>query len=461
VTSEALVLDAADPTATPRVAFPRREGVEYGLDHAVIAGRDRWLVLHNDGAPNFTLGMGGIDVHTFDDLEPVIGHDPRVRLTDVQVSRDTVAVNLREGGLSQVRTFSLHDDGLGIGDNIAFDEPMFTASAAGFADWRQPFVRVTYESWLTPRTVLDYDPTAGTRVTRKQQPVIGYDPACFLQSREWVRSRDGVDIPISVVHHRDVRPRDTSPLLLYGYGSYELSMDPRMRIPTLSLLERGMVFVVAHIRGGGEMGRTWYEHGKLLEKKNTFNDFVDCARHLVESGWTSPDRLVAHGGSAGGLLMGAVANQAPELFAGVVAHVPFVDALTTILDPDLPLTVIEWDEWGDPVHDPDVYAYMKSYTPYENVSATDYPAIYALTSINDTRVFYVEPAKWVAQLRATTTSRHPILFKCEMSAGHGGASGRYDFWRETADYTAWIVDVADASHTPVHTVDGEVPAEDV
>jgi oligopeptidase B len=209
------------------------------------------------------------------------------------------------------------------------------------------------------------------------------------------------------------------------------------------------------VRGGGEMGRGWYEDGKLLAKKNTFNDFVDCARHLVDSGWTSAERMVAHGGSAGGLLMGAVANQAPELFAGVVAQVPFVDALTTILDPELPLTVIEWDEWGDPLHDPEVYAYMKSYTPYENITQTPYPAIYALTSINDTRVFYVEPAKWVAQLRATVTPGRPILFKCEMSAGHGGASGRYDFWREIADYSAWIIDVAGAGQAPLHDIGEE------
>jgi oligopeptidase B len=211
-----------------------------------------------------------------------------------------------------------------------------------------------------------------------------------------------------------------------------------------------MVYAVAHVRGGGEMGREWYLHGKLLEKTNTFNDFVDCGRHLVESGWTTPDQLVIHGGSAGGLLVGAAVNQDPDLFTGVVAQVPFVDALTSILDPNLPLTVIEWDEWGDPLHDPEVYAVMKAYTPYENVADRPYPAIYALTSINDTRVLYVEPAKWVAQLRATTTGTRPILFKCEMSAGHGGASGRYDFWREMADYSAWIVDVSGASHQPVH-----------
>ena len=452
VTSESRVLDAADPTAEPRIVIPRRPGVEYHLDHAVIAGEDRWLVLHNDAAENFTLGVGDLSLQSIDELETVIAHDPAVRLTEVHVSRDTVAVNLREAGLPQVRVFPVTQTGLGTGENIGFDEDLFSAHAAPFSDWRQPLVRLTFESWVTPRTVLDYDPRSQQQIVRKRQPVVGYDASRFVQSREWVRARDGVDVPISVLHHRDVPPRDNAPLWLYGYGAYELSMDPRMRVEVVSALERGMVFVVAHVRGGGEMGRHWYDGGKLLRKKNTFNDYVDCARHLIDTGWTSPDRLVAHGGSAGGLLMGAAANQAPELFAGVVANVPFVDALTSILDPDLPLTVIEWDEWGDPLHDPEAYAYMKSYTPYENITSGDYPAIYALTSINDTRVLYVEPAKWVAQLRATTTGSRPILFRCEMSAGHGGASGRYEAWRETADYSAWAIDVTGASHQALHAI---------
>jgi oligopeptidase B len=452
VTSEVRVIDADDATADPVVLFPRRDGVEYSVEHAVVAGRDNWLVLHNDGAPNFTLAVGGLDVSAFDELQTVVPHDPSVRLSDIQASGDTVVLNVRENGLAQVRVFTPDDSGIGDGTNIPFDEPMFTAFATGFADWHQPFVRVSYQSWLTPQTVLDYYPVTRTRVVRKVQPVVGYDPGLFVQSREWVRSRDGVDIPLSLVHHRDVAPRAGSPLLVYGYGSYEISSDPRLRTSVLSLLERGMVFAVAHVRGGGELGRGWYEHGKLLEKKNTFNDFVDCARHLVDTGWTSADRMVAHGGSAGGLLVGAVANQAPELFAGVVAQVPFVDALTTILNPELPLTVIEWDEWGDPLHDAQVYAYMKSYTPYENIETTHYPAIYALTSINDTRVYYVEPAKWVAQLRATVAPGRQILFKCEMSAGHGGASGRYDAWREIADYSAWIIDVAGVAHASQHPI---------
>jgi oligopeptidase B len=228
--------------------------------------------------------------------------------------------------------------------------------------------------------------------------------------------------------------------VIYGYGSYEASMDPWFSIPRLSLVDRGVSFAVAHIRGGGELGRRWYEDGKLLAKKNTFTDFVAAARHLVKTGWTASDRLVARGGSAGGLLMGAVANLAPDAFAGIVAQVPFVDALNTILDPSLPLTVTEWEEWGNPLESPDVYEYMKSYTPYENVAAVDYPAILAVTGLNDTRVLYHEPAKWIARLR-TVAPHGQYLLKTKMEAGHGGPSGRYDAWQEEAFVMAWILDL--------------------
>jgi oligopeptidase B len=275
----------------------------------------------------------------------------------------------------------------------------------------------------------------------KRAPVLGgYDPANFEQHRIWAKADDGTDVPVSLVCRRGT-PRDgTAPALLYGYGAYETCIDPAMSIARLSLLDRGFVFAVAHVRGGGELGRTWYENGKLLHKRNTFTDFIAAAHHLIDERWTSAERLVAEGGSAGGLLMGAVANLAPEMFAGILASVPFVDALTSILDPELPLTVIEWDEWGDPLHDPDVYAYMKSYSPYENVQPRHYPDILAVTSLHDTRVMYVEPAKWIAKLRATASGY--FLLKTEMSAGHGGVSGRYSSWRERAWELAWIIDTA-------------------
>jgi oligopeptidase B len=300
---------------------------------------------------------------------------------------------------------------------------------------------------VTPSTVYDLDLATGELTVLKQQTVLPapsgapFDTDAYEQYREWAVTPDGTRVPISIVCRKGT-PRDGSaPCLLYGYGSYEHSIDPGFSITRLSLLDRGFVYAIAHVRGGGELGRSWYTDGKLLHKKNTFTDFIAVARHLVHQHWTSADRLVARGGSAGGLLMGAVANMAPEAFAGIVAQVPFVDALTTILDPSLPLTVTEWEEWGDPLHDPEVYAYMKSYTPYENVTGQVYPPIFALTGLNDTRVTYHEPAKWIARLRAVAKGG-PFLLKTEMEAGHGGRSGRYDAWREEALVLAWIITTA-------------------
>ncbi|PPI10327.1 oligopeptidase B, partial [Rathayibacter sp. AY1D2] len=325
-------------------------------------------------------------------------------------------------------------------ERLVEDDLLEPRSGAVLAE--QPSLRLAYTSFVTPSTVLALDVATGERTVLKQQPVLGdYDPALYVQRREWAVAEDGTRVPLSLVWRRDAADPDSAPapLLLYGYGSYEASIDPGFSIARLSLLDRGVVFAVAHVRGGGEMGRSWYENGKTLAKRTTFTDFVSAARHLVDAGFTSPARLVAQGGSAGGLLMGAVANLAPEAFAGVLAQVPFVDALTSILDPSLPLTVIEWDEWGDPLHDAEVYAYMKSYSPYENVrEGVQYPRILATTSLNDTRVLYVEPAKWVARLREVGA---PALLRTEMTAGHGGVSGRYERWREIAFEYAWTLDV--------------------
>lgn len=301
---------------------------------------------------------------------------------------------------------------------------------------------------LTPSSTYDYDLETGELTLLKRQPVLDeptfgpYEPGNYLQERGWATAADGTQVPLSIVRRADVALDGSAPALIYGYGSYEIPIDSHFSIATLSLLDRGFVYAVAHVRGGGELGRSWYEQGKTLTKRNTFTDFVAAADFLVERGYTSTDRLAAAGGSAGGLLMGAVANLAPERFRAIHAAVPFVDALTTILDPELPLTVIEWEEWGDPLHDADVYAYMKSYTPYENVAPQDYPAILATTSLNDTRVYYVEAAKWIAALRrvATNDDHRPILLKTEMVAGHGGVSGRYKAWREKAFEYAWIID---------------------
>ena len=433
VTSEARLLDLSAPVAGFRVVWPKKEGVEYAVEHAVLGGRDRLLVLHNDGAEDFEL----VAVDPEDpegEREVLLRHAPGTRLEEVDAFAGFVGVSYRQGGLARVGL--LTSDGL---QEIGFDEPVFTAGIGSNPEWAQPTLRLGFGSMITPSTVLDLDVATGARTVLKQQPVLGgYDAAEYREWREWATASDGTRVPISLVARRDVAEDAPAPLLLYGYGSYEASIDPAFSIARLSLLDRGAVFAIAHVRGGGEMGRHWYEEGKTLTKRNTFTDFVACARHLVDAGRTTPDRLVAEGASAGGLLMGAVANLAPELFAGIHAGVPFVDPLTSILDPSLPLTVIEWDEWGDPLHDPEVYAYMRSYSPVENVERHPYPRILATTSLNDTRVLYVEPAKWVARLREVEAD---VLLKTEMSAGHGGVSGRYAAWRERAFELAWILDV--------------------
>ncbi|UYP19567.1 S9 family peptidase [Rhodococcus sp. Z13] len=448
ITSEGWVLESDNPTGEFRVILPRREGVEYSAEHAVVAGEDRFLILHNDVDPetgekaeNFVLAEAPVDDPTA--LRTLIGHRKDVRLEDVDAFEGHIVLGYRREALTRLAVWPLTEDGYGDLVELEFDEELFAVGPGGNPEWIQPTLRLGYTSFITPSRVYDYRVSTGELTLLKSQPVLGdFDPSLYEQRREWVTAEDGTRIPLSIVARKGA-PAD-APTLLYGYGSYEASIDPAFSVARLSLLDRGMVFAVAHVRGGGEMGRHWYENGKTLTKKNTFTDFVACARHLIDTGATSQGKLVADGGSAGGLLMGAVANLAPELFAGILANVPFVDPLTSILDPSLPLTVIEWDEWGNPLEDPEVYEYMRSYSPYENVEAKDYPAILAITSINDTRVLYVEPAKWVARLRATKTGDSPLLLKTEMKAGHGGVSGRYEKWREVAFEFAWVLETSGA-----------------
>jgi oligopeptidase B len=441
ITSEYRILEAKDPTGEFRVVAPRRQGVEYGVEHAVIGGEDVLLVLHNDGAENFELARTPVDSTSHEQWEPVIPHDPAVRLEEVDAFAEHLVVSQRSDGLTQIRVLGLGEGGIRTDELLGMEHPIYTVGLGGNPEFHQPTIRFGYTTMATPSSVNQIDLRTGERTMLKETPVLGgFDPDAYEQHREWATAEDGTQVPISIVVPKGV-PRDgTTPMVLYGYGAYETSIDPYFTISRLSLLDRGMGFAIAHVRGGGELGRPWYDGGKMLLKRNTFTDFVACARHLADTGWTSADRLVAEGGSAGGLLMGAVANLAPEAFAGIVADVPFVDALNTILDPELPLTVVEWEEWGNPLEDPEVYAYMKSYTPYENVAAKRYPPILAETSLNDTRVLYVEPAKWVAQLRATATNGADVLLKTEMAAGHGGVSGRYNAWRDRAFSYAWVLD---------------------
>ena len=438
LTTEVWMLDAATPDGEFTVVAPRRHGVDYNVEDA----GDQFLILHNDGAENFEIATAPVTDPTA--WTPLVPHRAEVRLLGVDAFTDFIVVYFRRDGLTGLRI--LRRDGTGEHE-IAFPEPIYRVGPGLNPEFGASRFRLSYTSLVTPGSVYDCDMATGELTLLKRQPVLPspageeYRPEDYEQYREWAVAPDGTRVPISLVRRRDT-PRDgTAPCLLYGYGSYELSRDPAFSIPVLSLLDRGFVYAIAHVRGGGEMGRSWYTDGKLLHKKNTFTDFIACAQHLVRERWTSAGHLVARGGSAGGLLMGAVANMAPEAFAGIVAQVPFVDALNTILDPTLPLTVTEWEEWGDPLHDPQVYAYMKSYSPYENVTGQAYPAVFALTGLNDTRVSYHEPAKWMARLRAVAKGG-PFLLKIEMEAGHGGRSGRYDAWLEEALVLAWITETA-------------------
>lgn len=441
ITSEFRYADATDPHAQFTVVLPRRDGVEYSVEHAVIGGQDRFLILHNDGAVNFTLTEAPVSDPT--QQRTLIPHRDDVRIDAVDAFAGHLVVSYRRAALPRIQLWPIGGDG-GYGEprEITFESDLMSAGVGWNPVWDAPRLRIAAGSLATPARIYDVDFTTGERTLLREQPVLGgYRPEDYVERRDWALADDGTRIPLSIIHRAGIDL--PAPTLLYGYGAYEICTDPAFSIARLSLLDRGMVFVTAHVRGGGEMGRLWYEHGKLLEKKNTFTDFVAAARHLVDSGVTRPQQLVALGASAGGLLVGAVANLAPDLFAGILAQVPFVDPLTTILDPSLPLTVTEWDEWGNPLSDRDVYSYMKSYSPYENVAARRYPAILAMTSINDTRVYYVEPAKWVAALRHANTDGRPVLLKTQMNAGHGGVSGRYKGWQETAFQYAWLLAVAD------------------
>ncbi|NLG45027.1 S9 family peptidase [Gordonia sp. (in: high G+C Gram-positive bacteria)] len=449
ITSEAYVLRADDPTGEFVSVAGRTEGVEYSVEHARIAGDDWFVIVHNDqraggGEKAMDFAVDIVPVDDFAARRELIPHRPGRRVEDVECFRDYLVLSYREDALPRVAIADLRRiDGLPTVDDfveVTFDQELRSAGLGANAEWETPKLRIGYGSYVDPTEVLDLDVATGERTLLRRQPVLGgYDPAEYTAVREWAVAADGTRVPVSLVFRRDLDRSKPAPMLLYGYGSYETCLDPGFSVARLSMLDRGMVMAFAHIRGGGEMGRLWYENGKTLTKKNTFTDFVDVARHLIDTGWTSPQHLVAEGGSAGGLLMGAVVNLAPELFNGILAAVPFVDALNSILDPSLPLTVIEWDEWGDPLHNAEVYEYMKSYTPYENVEAKPYPAILAENSLHDTRVLFVEAAKWVARLQECSTSDNPILLKTEMSAGHGGVSGRYKQWEETAFELSWIL----------------------
>ncbi|MEA4943675.1 MAG: S9 family peptidase [Propionicimonas sp.] len=440
--SETLLLAAGDRTGGPRVVTRRRPGIEYDVEVA----SDRLYIVHNDQADDFALAQAPLDASSAADWQPLWPGKPGIRLLGVSAYDQALVVSLRRDGLARVVVHPLTDSGdPGPGHEIDFGEPLFHVDADGSEDADTDRIRLSYQSMVTPEQVLEYRLDTGERRVLKQRPVLDhpvlgpYRPEDYVQRREWATAADGTRIPISLIHRADTPLDGSAGCVLYGYGAYEISIAPTFSIARLSLLDRGYVYAIAHVRGGGELGRAWYYDGRLEAKEHSFTDFVACARHLVSAGYTCPDRLAAEGGSAGGLLLGAALNLAPEVFAAAHAAVPFVDALNTILDPELPLTVVEWEEWGDPVHDAAAYHRMKGYTPYENLRPVRYPAILVTTSLNDTRVEVTEPAKWVARLRYDTGATANLALRTELVAGHGGASGRYAGWRDTAFELAWLI----------------------
>ncbi len=427
ITESVWVIPTRSPLSEPREVLPRTEGVEYTIDHR---GEVFWVVTNDTGADGRLVTVpvdGGSPIE-------VIGQEPGRKLNVPMCFSDHVLVWGRVGGLPTV--FSVLDGGL---VPMPFDEPVYQVGPEANYEFSSDTLRIAFESFITPCSILDVDLVSGERTLLKQTPVLGeYDPSRYVQERLWATAEDGTRVPVSLVREASVPTDGSAALLLYAYGAYEVSMPIRFSISRLSLLDRGVVYAIAHVRGGGEMGKSWYESGKLAHKANTFTDLVAAADSLAEAGYCDPGRIAIRGGSAGGLTVGAAVNMAPETFAAVVAEVPFVDVVNTMLDTSLPLTIVEWDEWGNPSIE-EQYRWIRSYAPYENVGAFDYPPILATAGLNDPRVSYWEPAKWVQRLRDRSTSGNEVLLKTEMSAGHFARSGRYDLWWDEAFVLAFVL----------------------
>jgi len=435
LSSELRFLDADDPTGEFQLLAPRAEDHRYSAKHF----GDHFYIVTNHDALNFRLMRTPVSATSRENWTEVVPHREDVLLSGIEIFRDFLVLSERSGGLSQIRIRPWDGGGE---HTLDFGEPAYSARLSGNREFDSDQLRYRYSSLTTPSSVFDYDMRTRDRELKKQDVVLGdFDPANYTTERLMATARDGTAVPISLVYHNGFERDGTSPLLLYGYGSYGSSMDASFRSAQLSLIDRGFVYAIAHVRGGQEMGRSWYEDGKLSKKKNTFTDFIDCAEFLVERKYADPERLYAMGGSAGGLLMGAVVNMRPELFHGVVAAVPFVDVVTTMLDDSIPLTASEYDEWGDP-REKAAYDYMLSYSPYDNVTTRRYPNLLVTTGLHDSQVQYFEPAKWVAKLREHWDGDNVLLLRTNMEAGHGGASGRFRRLRERAMDYAFLVDLA-------------------
>ena len=441
VSSEYRVVDARNPTSAPHLVLPRERDHEYDVDHF----GDRFYIRTNWEARDFRL-MSVRPAESTDKSRWRVEVPARdgVLFRGFELFDDYLVASEREDGIAGLRVLKWGPDGRAdadAGHRIAFDEPIYFASTSSNPEVHSDTLRLVYSSMTTPWSTFDYRMDTRQSVLKKRQRVAGgYQPEEYRTQRLMATARDGTQVPISLVFRRSLDRTRPQPLLLYAYGSYGHSMDPTFSSVRLSLLDRGFVYAIAHVRGGQEMGRAWYEDGKLMKKRNTFNDYIDCAKHLIGEGWTAPDRLFGHGGSAGGLLVGAVANMAPELFAGLVADVPFVDVVSTMLDASIPLTTFEYDEWGNPSEQA-AYEYMLSYSPYDNVRSQAYPAMLVISGLHDSQVQYWEPAKWVARLRHLKTDENRLLLHMNLEAGHGGASGRFRQHRETALTYAFILDL--------------------
>jgi oligopeptidase B len=434
LSTEFHILDADNPTGEFKIFQPRERGLEYSIAHY----GDKFYIRTNLDAQNFQLMSTPVTATTKDNWETVIGNREDVLLEGMDIFRDYLVISEREAGLTKIRVKPWE----GEEHYIEFNDPAYVAYTSVNPEFDTEVLRYGYQSMTTPNSTFDYNMRTKKQELLKQTEVLGdFDPNDYTSERIMATARDGVEVPVSIVYKKGTPKDGSAPLLLYGYGSYGASMDPSFSVSRLSLLDRGFIYAMAHIRGGEEMGRHWYEDGKMMNKINTFTDFIDCGKYLVANDYTQEDRLFAMGGSAGGLLMGAVVNMEPDMWKGVVAAVPFVDVVTTMLDESIPLTTGEYDEWGNP-NEEEAYRYMLSYSPYDNVTAKDYPAMLVTTGLHDSQVQYWEPAKWVAKLRDLKTDKNPLLLKTNMEAGHGGASGRFRRLREVARDYAFILDLA-------------------
>ncbi|WP_307548572.1 S9 family peptidase [Xanthomonas sacchari] len=430
VSSEQRYAPAADPQRFTVLA-PRERDVEYQADHF----DGRWVIRTNWKAKNYALMTAPDGATARSQWQSWLPYDDKVFIDGFELFDGFTAIAERSDGLERIR---LHFAD-GKEEYVKADEPAYSMGLSINPEPDTPWLRYSYTSLTTPATTYELNTRTGERKLLKQQPVIGYDASRYQTERVWVTARDGVKVPVSLVYRKGFKKDGSAALYQYAYGSYGMSTDPAFNLPVVSLLDRGVVYAIAHIRGGQEMGRDWYDQGKLLHKKNTFTDFIDVTRGLVQQGYAAPDRVAAAGGSAGGLLMGAVANMAPKDYRVLVAQVPFVDVVTTMLDPSIPLTTNEYDEWGNPEQKA-YYDYMLSYSPYDNVARQAYPAMYIGTGLWDSQVQYWEPAKWVAKLREYDTGSQPIVFRVNMEAGHGGKSGRFRRYREMAESYAFMLD---------------------